>query len=137
MNPLFALLLSLVGPGAGQVFNGQIGKGVAVGVLFALGKTALLPLIIRLFKITSEKGTLRLFYWFNIFYIALISYAAFDSFYYAFFTQNTRWLWAILTALIVAGVWRNTRNELVFTLLSGRAGIYRFTRSKKNSPTEK
>lgn len=137
MNPLFCALLSLIGPGAGQVFNGQLGKGIVVGVLFALGKSAMLPLIIRLFKITGEKPTLRLFYWFNIFYIGLITYALFDSFYFAFFIEKVNWMYALFAAAVITLVQRNTNNELIFTLLSGRGGIYKFLRGNKNLRREK
>lgn len=137
MAPLLALLFSLIAPGAGQIYNGAYGKGIVLGVLFMLGKSALLPLCIRLFKITSEKGTLKIFYFFNWFNIALISLAAFDSFYFAFYTVSGKFLYALIFAVASVSVFRSTNNEIIFTLLSGRGGIYKMSRAKKNSPTEK
>ena len=43
MTVFFALLFSLVVPGAGQIFTGHYGEGIALGLLFALGKSVLLP----------------------------------------------------------------------------------------------
>lgn len=62
MTVFFALLFSLVVPGAGQIFTGHYGEGIALGLLFALGKSVLLPLVLRVFKVESLKRTLQIFY---------------------------------------------------------------------------
>ena len=44
MIPAAALLLSLIAPGAGHVFTGHYFEGGVIGLLFALGKSTMLPL---------------------------------------------------------------------------------------------
>ena len=72
MTVFFALMISLVAPGAGQVLTGHYGEGIVLGLLFALGKSVLLPLVLRVFKVESLKRTLQIFYACNWCYILLI-----------------------------------------------------------------
>ena len=52
MTPALALLFSLVAPGAGQILNGDFAQGVLLGALFAFGKSVLLPLMLRILRVT-------------------------------------------------------------------------------------
>lgn len=137
MTVFFALLFSLVVPGAGQIFTGHYGEGIVLGLLFALGKSVLLPLVLRVFKVESLKRTLQIFYACNWCYILLISYAVCSAVWHGFYAQQTHVWYAFLFALAVSLGYRNTLNAFVFTALCGRTGVYSILRQKKQSPTEK
>ena len=72
MTPALALLFSLVAPGAGQILNGDFAQGVLLGALFAFGKSVLLPLMLRILRVTRLKTTLQIFYVCNLAYMLLI-----------------------------------------------------------------
>ena len=75
MNGIIALFLSMVAPGAGQIFNGDYWLGALLGGMFALGKTAVLPLLVRGLRLKREESILKLFYWFNWLYsVCVICY---------------------------------------------------------------
>lgn len=137
MNPVLALAFSLIAPGSGQILNGQYGKGVVLGVLFALGKSAILPLFIRFFGISSEQGILRTLYAANWLSVLVIVYALADAVYDSFVLPGGRILTAVLAAFMIVAVYKNTFNNFIFTSLCGRAGIYPLLRRAKKSPTEK
>ena len=61
MSALFALIFSLMAPGAGHILTGNYGQGIVLGSLFALGKNAFLPLSLRLFGVYTYKRTLHFF----------------------------------------------------------------------------
>ena len=124
-------------PGAGQIFAGHYGEGIVLGLLFALGKSVLLPLVLRVFKVKSLKRTLQIFYACNWCYILLISYAVCSAVWHGFYAQQTHVWYAFLFALAVSLGYRNTLNAFVFTALCGRTGVYSILRQKKQSPTEK
>lgn len=137
MNPILAFVFSLVAPGSGQILNGQYGKGLVLGVLFALGKSAVLPLFIRFFGISSRRGVLRTLYAANWLTVLVIVYALVDAVYDAFVLPGGQILTAVLAALMIVAVYKNTFNNFIFTALCGREGIYPLLRPVKKSPTEK
>ena len=136
MNAAVALLLSLIAPGAGHIFNGYCWQGIIIGVLFAFGKSVFLPLRLRIFRITNLKRTLQILYACNLFYILLILYASLSSFWVGFYVRQTYLWYAILFAVAVTLAYKNTLNAFIFTALCGRSGVYVLLRGKKNSPTE-
>ncbi len=137
MSALFALLLSLVAPGAGQIYLGFFTEGIVIGILFALGKSALLPLVLRAFGVTTLRRTLQIFYGCNLGYMALICYAALSSFWRGVAATQTNFLYAVLFAVMVTLVYKNTLNPFIFTALSGRSGVYEILRANKKSTTKK
>lgn len=137
MTALTALLLSLVAPGAGHIFNGNYTEGIFLGVLFAFGKSTLLPLGLRLFKVSRLKRTLQILYAVNCFYIVLILYASLSSFWHGFYVRETHLWYAILFALAVTLAYKNTLNAFIFTALCGRTEVYGMLRSRREIPTEK
>ena len=137
MISFLALLFSLVAPGAGHILIGSYPEGFWLGGLFALGKSALLPLTLRVFKITDLKRTLQIFYACNCFYMALILYAAVSSLWRGFYAEQMHFLYALVFAICVTVVYKNTLNGFIFTALCGRSGVYGLLRVKKESPTEK
>lgn len=137
MTAFVAFLFSLVAPGAGHILVGAYAEGFLLGGLFALGKSALLPLMLRAFQITDLKRTLQFFYVCNCCYIALILYAAASSVWRGFYAQQTHFLYALAFAICVTAVYKNTLNAFIFTALCGRSGVYTLLREKQKSPTEK
>lgn len=137
MSAFLALLFSLVAPGAGHIFIGSYVEGFVLGGLFVVGKSALLPLALRAFKITDLKRTLQFFYVCNWVYMVLILYAAASSLWRGFYAEDTHFLFALVFAVCVTLVYKNTLNAFVFTALCGRSGVYSLMRGNKKSPTEK
>ena len=137
MSAFLALLFSLVAPGAGHIFIGSYVEGFVLGGLFVVGKSALLPLALRAFKITDLKRTLQFFYACNWVYMVLILYAAASSLWRGFYAEDTHFLFALVFAVCVTLVYKNTLNAFVFTALCGRSGVYGLMRGNKKSPTEK
>ncbi|HAM42554.1 MAG TPA: hypothetical protein DCP52_01780, partial [Elusimicrobia bacterium] len=89
MTSFFALVFSLVAPGAGQIFTGHYAEGAILGVAFALGKSVGLPLLLRVLKVESLKRTLQFFYACNWCYILLIVYAVCSAVWHGFYAQQT------------------------------------------------
>lgn len=137
MTPALALLFSLVAPGAGQILNGDFVHGMLLGALFAFGKSVLLPLMLRILRVTRLKTTLQIFYIFNLGYMLLILYAAVESFVRGFFSAQFYFWPAVLCAVAVTLAQKNTFNAFIFTALCGRAGVYSILRKGKQTPTEK
>ena len=137
MTAFFAFLFSLAAPGAGHIFIGSYTEGFVLGGLFAVGKSALLPLMLRAFQITDLKRTLQFFYVCNCCYIALILYAAVSSLWRGFYAQQAHFLYAIAFAVCITIVYKNTLNAFVFTALCGRSGVYALLHNKRKAPTEK
>lgn len=133
MNGIWAFLISLVAPGAGQIFNGQYVLGVLLGGMFALGKTALLPLLIRLLKIRTEVAALKLVYWFNWAYGLCVLFAIFQAAVVGF-EQTQRHPWtALISAFAIVCVYKNTMKEILFAALCGRTGMYQLIRPVRKS----
>lgn len=137
MNPLIALLLGLCAPGSAQIFNGQYAKGIMLAALFALGRSVLLPLCVRTFSIRSERAVLLTFLWANRLYIGVILYALLDGFYNAFFVSVTHGWTAVLSAIMIVTVSKNTFKNFLFTALSGCEGLFEILSPERFSPSEK
>ncbi len=136
MNGFIALILNMVAPGAGQIFNGDYWLGAALGILFALGKTALLPLMVRAFKVRSEEAILKLFYWFNWFYSLCVLFAIVQGTARGFSVTVTHPWTAVLCAFMIVSVYKNTHKEILFSALCGRRGLYEVLVVARKSPTE-
>lgn len=132
-----ALLFSLMAPGAGQIFIGKFAEGILLGVLYALGKSALLPLSFRLFKVTQLKRTLQFFYVCNWCYIFLILYAMSAAFFQAKNSTGNYFLATILFIICVRLVQKQTLNKFIFTTLCGRIGVWEIWQDLRKSQTEK
>lgn len=124
MTAMLSLFISLFAPGAGHVFVGKYGEGILLGALFALGKSALMPLTIRIFKVQDLRRLLYVFYWFNWGYIALVLYAGISACAYGSKAQKMHFLHAILFVFCVILIYKRTFNKFIFTALCGRTGVY-------------
>lgn len=136
MNGFLALLLSMIAPGSGQIFNGDYWLGAALGVMFSLGKTALLPLMVRAFKVRSEEGILKLFYWFNWLYSLCVLFAIVQATACGFSVSIVHPWTAVLCAFMIVSVYRNTHKEILFSALCGRRGLYQILLPVRKSPSE-
>lgn len=137
MTACVSLILSLVCPGAGQIYAGDYAIGVVIGVLFALGKSTLLPLALRIFKVNDLPRALRFFYACNWGYIALILGASAGAFWRGFYVRDTHFLSAFLFAISVIATYKNTFNKFIFTALCGRKGVWDVLVKMRKSSTEK
>ena len=136
MNYL-ALLFSLMAPGAGQIFIGKFWQGILFGLLFALGKSALLPLSLRVCKVTQLKQMLQFFYVCNWGYIVLILVAAFSAFLQAAQIEKKYFLATLFFIICVRLIKKQTFNAFIFTALCGRSGVWKILQSMRSSPTVK
>lgn len=134
---MVALLVSLMAPGAGQIFCGNFLQGIIWGTLFALGKSALLPLCLRIFKIKKLKTTLYAFYVWNWIYIFVILVAAFAAFAQAQAVTKNYFLQTVLFILCVRIVKKQTFNSFIFTALCGRSGVWNILLKTSHLPSEK
>ncbi len=137
MTAFISLLFSLVCPGAGQIYAGDYGAGVIIGALFALGKSALLPLSFRVFKVNDLPRALRFFYACNWCYIVLICGASLGAFWRGWNTKDTHFLYAFLFAVAIIAAYKNAFNKFIFTALCGRAGVWEAFVKTRKSTTEK
>lgn len=137
MTAAVSLLFSLVCPGAGQVYAGDYASGICIGFLFALGKSALLPLAVRIFHADDLPRALKLFYACNWFYILLILGAACGALWRGFYARETHFLYAFLFACAGIAAYKNTFNKFIFTSLCGREGVWEVLMKTRKSPTEK
>lgn len=136
MNGIIALFLSMVAPGAGQIFNGDYWLGALLGGMFALGKTAVLPLMVRGLRLKTEESILKLFYWFNWLYSVCVLFAIVQATVRGFGVTVTHPWTAVLCALMIISVYKNTQKEILFSALCGRRGLYQVLRPVRKSPTE-
>lgn len=137
MTETLSLFFSLICPGAGQIYAGDFAAGVLIGVLFALGKSTLLPLCIRLFKVNDVARALQFFYVCNWFYIVLICGAAIGALWRGFYASGSHFLYAVLFAVAVRVAYKNTFNKFIFTALCGRVGVWEVYAKMRKSPTKK
>ncbi|MDR1684611.1 MAG: hypothetical protein LBR90_04030 [Elusimicrobiota bacterium] len=131
---ILALLLSLISAGAGQIYNGQYLKGAVFAGLFILGRSVLLPLLIRLFNFKDDINFLKLIYVFNIIYPLLTLAAAVDAAYFAFNTAHTLTQAAlgVLAAVIFASAYRALRSGFIAAALSGRQNAAKYIFAARN-----
>ena len=132
-----AVLCSLIAPGAGHILTGNYVQGVVLGSLFALGKTALLPLALRVFRVSNMRRTLQFFYACNWCYIALILYAVCSSIWFGFEASNLHVVQALLFACMVILVYKRTQNKFIFASLCGREGVWELMQKMRGSSSEK
>lgn len=137
MTAAISLLFSLVCPGAGQIYAGDYATGIIIGLLFALGKSALLPLSFRVFNVNDLPRALKLFYVCNWFYILLILGAAAGALWRGFYVRETHFLYAFLFACAGIAMYKNTFNKFIFTALCGREGVWEAFAKTRKSPTKK
>lgn len=132
-----AMIFSLIAPGAGHVLTGDYEKGIVLGCLFALGKSALLPLALRLWRVTTLQQTLRFFYVCNVCYMLLIFYAIASAVWRGSYVQHMHLEYAVLFAFSVTLMYKRTQNKFIFTALCGREGIYELMMKINQTPTGK
>lgn len=132
-----ALLFSLIAPGSGHALTGDWTQAIIIGALFALGKNALLPLCLRLFKVQTLRSTLLFFYACNCLQIVLIFYACISAFWYGLQAHEMYFLRACLVAVAIILVQKNTKNKFIFTALCGREGMWELMQKMRKSPTRK
>jgi len=132
-----ALLVSLTAPGAGQILLGKFAQGIIIGLLFSLGKSALLPLALRVLRVTQLKRTLQILYVCNWCYIFLIFGAAALAFFQAKNAQQTYWLATICFVICARVTYKQTFNSFIFTALCGRTGMWQVLQKYSKRPTEK
>lgn len=137
MSVFLAGLLSLIGPGAGQILVGEFTEGIIIALLFVFTKPVLVPLIIRFLRITKLRGVLKLLYACNLFYMGLIIYAFLRSIFSAWNSNDFYFWYGIISAICVVITYKNIFNEFIFSSLCGRTEIYNWARGKINSQTEK
>ena len=125
---IYALVLGLLVPGSAQIFNGQYLKGSLLVAFFLLGKSALLPLLIRLFKIKEKQKILKFIYNFNIFFLAFILVTVLDGVLGAFRGEHTikETIIAIVLTILVLNAAKQLRNKFIVYALSGREDIFEY-----------
>lgn len=128
MSIFFALILNLLTPGSAQIFNGQYLKGSLFVAFFLLGKSAILPLLIRTIKFKEKQKILKFIYDFNIVYAAFIIVAIIDGFVGAFKVEHSLKITLISLVLVfcVITASKQLRNKFIVFALSGRDDIFDF-----------
>lgn len=128
ISVIYALILGLLTPGSAQIFNEQYLKGFLFIAFFLLGKSAILPLLIRAIKFKEEQKVLKFIYDFNIVYAAFIIVAVIDGFVGAFKTEHTLKMTfiSLLVAIFVINAAKQLRNKFIVFALSGRDDIFDF-----------
>lgn len=137
MTETLCFLFSLVCPGAGQIYAGDFAAGLIISVFFALGKSALLPLAVRAFRVNEPFRALRFFYACNWCYILLIIGAAVGALWRGFYAEGAHFLYAVLFSVCVRLTYKNTFNKFIFTALCGRTGVWELLAKTRKTPTEK
>ncbi len=124
----YALILGLLTPGSAQIFNGQYLKGSLMVAFFLLGKSAFLPLLIRLFKFKDKQKILKFIYDFNIIYAAFIIVAIIDGVWGAFNAEHSLKITfiSLFLATFVINAAKQLRNKFIVYALSGREDIFDF-----------
>jgi len=136
MIKLVAVFFTLIAPGAGHVLSGHYTQGAVIGLLFAVGRSGLLPLVLRALNVQTERGLLQTFYAFNWFYIVLIWYAIIDSFLQTKSNAPLHFLQAIFCAACILVAYKNTFCKFIFEALSARRGAYELYLKIKKLPSE-
>jgi len=137
MSAFLAGVLSLIAPGAGQIFVGEFTEGIIIGLLFVFVKPVILPLIIRFARVTKLRGVLKLLYACNFFYMALILYALVRAVWSAISSADFYFWYALVACVCVVFTYKNIFNEFIFSSLCARTEIYNWARGKNISPTDK
>ena len=125
---IYALILGLLVPGSAQIFNGQYLKGSLFIAFFLLGKSAILPLLIRLFKFKEKQKLLKFIYDFNIVYAAFIIVSVIDGFLGAFKAEHSLKIFLVSLVLVfcVITTAKQLKNRFIVYALSGRNDIFKY-----------
>jgi len=128
MTVALALVLALVAPGAGQIFNGFFLRGILFGFFYACLVSVLLPLTVRAFHITDRIKLLNTIKAFNIVYAVVIFLSVVDALFYAFAQRHggvsgLRLLYAALFCLAFMPMHHNLGKPFFADALSGMAGF--------------
>jgi len=137
MSIIFAGLLSLIGPGAGQIFVGKFTEGMIIALLFIFTKPVLVPLTIRFLRLDKLRGALKLLYACNLFYMGLIIYAFVRSLVSVGNAPQLYVWYGLVSAFAIVLTYKNIFNEFIFSSLCGRTEIYNWACGKGNLPTGK
>ena len=137
MMKLLAVVFSLIAPGAGHILGGDYTQGIVLGALFAVGRSGILPLALRLLRMQTEREFLRAFYACNWFYIVLIFYALVSVFVQTKSNAPVHILHAIIFAICVSVAYKNTFCKFIFESLCGRSGVWELYLKIKKLPSEK
>ena len=135
---IIALILSLIAPGSGQIFNGQYGKGLAFAFIFVFGRYVLLPLAVRIFNFRDDVKNLKLIYAFNIIYPVLILISAVDAAYHAPRVSHSGLgaVYAVLAMVMISAMYRAVGTRLIVYCMCGREDMLQYILPrKKPSPT--
>ena len=132
-----ALLVSFIAPGAGQILIGKFALGILIGLLFSLGKSALLPLSLRMLGVKQLQQMLRVVYVCNWGYILLIFTAALLSVFQAQGVQHAHVVATIFFIICVRVIKKQTFNAFIFTALCGRSGMWKILQHISKNTTEK
>jgi len=128
-----ALTLSLIAPGAGQIFNGQYFKAAVFALLFAFGRTVFLPLLIRIINFKDTVKMLKFIYAFNTVYPAIILLAAADAAYFGRGAHHSvDIIMAILAAFALVSIRKGLRHPFIIYSMSGREDIAKYIIPAKN-----
>jgi len=124
-----ALILSLIVPGTGQIFNGSYILGSALALIFIFARPVILPLCIRFANFEDEPSLLKFIYVFNILFAVFIIITALDAALGASSCAKASLLQAfycLMLALILTGAGRALKSEFFVFTLSGRKGLYSY-----------
>ena len=134
-----ALILSLIAPGSGQIFNGQYAKGLVFAFIFVFGRYVLLPLALRILNYKDDLKNLKLIYIFNIIYPVLILLSAVDAAYQASRVEHTGIgaLYAVLAMLIISAMYRGMGSRLIVYGMCGREDMLQYILPRKKPADDK
>lgn len=121
-----AIILSLLAPGAGQVYNGHYFKATAFAVIYAMLMTVIFPLFIRIFKITDIQKMLAAAKTFNIIVICAVLISVADAGISAWFkagVTKTDIIASLIYVFAVVTIHKNLKNAFLITALSGNGLI--------------
>lgn len=125
---IYALILGFLVPGSAQVFNGQYLKGGMFVAFFLLGKSAILPLLIRAIQFKEKQKLLKFIYDFNIAYVAFILVAVIDGVLGSFKVEHSLKMTLVSLVLVfcVITALKQLKNKFIVYALSGRDDIFDF-----------
>lgn len=128
MSIVYALILGLLVSGSAQIFNGEYLKGSIFVAFFLLGKSTILPLLIRFFNFKEKQQVLKFIRNFNILYMSFIIAAFIDGIVGAFKTEHSLKLTIIslVLAILVINATNQLKNKFIVYSLSGRDDIFDF-----------
>ncbi len=123
---IYAAVLGCLVPGTAQIFNEQYLKGSLCVAFFLLGRSALLPLLVRFLKLKEKQKILKFIYNFNIVYVSFIFVCVIDGILGSFKTEHSLKITLISLALVfcVITASKQLKNKFIVYSLSGRDDIF-------------